>query len=754
VTPDDSALVLPERYAIERELGRGGMATVYLAQDRRHDRPVAIKVLRQELAAAIGAERFAREIRLLARLRHPFILPLHDSGEANGQLYYVMPYIDGESLGARLGRTGRLAVREAVEITREIADALSYAHGEGVVHRDVKPENILLTRQGHALLADFGIARGGLTAAGEDDRVTRMGGVVGTPTYMSPEQVTGEEVTSLSDIYSLGVTLFEMLAGRPPFVADTPTARVALKHLTAPVPTLASFGAIISPGIEAVVQQALAKEPEERYESASAFAAALAASSTPTSTTTVERPVAPQPESLVVLPLTNLSGDQESEYLSDGLTDELIGALARMGGLRVISRTSAFAFKGKNVPLREIGEQLKVSFALEGGVRRAGDRLRISAQLVRVSDDSPVWSETYERRMADMFEVQDDIARRITSTLSRMLKLTPTPTPAPAAAPRNVETYNKYLLGRYHWNRRTQTGLEEARRLFEQAIEADPEFAPAWSGLADATALMVSRWMATAELYQTSLAAAERAVALDPLLPEGHASLGYVKLHAQWDWAGAEAELRQAIALNPSYIPARQWLSSFLASTGRFREALPLAEGAVQLDPLSLLARINLGSVYMFAGQYEDAERHYRQAVAMDPAFESAQTWLAISLAAQGKEEAESVARVSISLNTSDPAAEAVMSMIYALLGRKKEAEEVLERFLGMMTATPLFVAFVYGTLEREAEMFEWLERSYEAREHWMFSLQGQVPFRAYVEHPRFRDLVKRMGLPDAMGPP
>ena len=240
-------LALPERYAIERELGRGGMATVYLAQDRRHDRPVAIKVLRQELAAAIGAERFAREIRLLARLRHPFILPLHDSGEANGQLYYVMPYIDGESLGARLGRTGRLAVREAVEITREIADALSYAHGEGVVHRDVKPENILLTRQGHAMLADFGIARGGLTAAGEDDRVTRVGSAVGTPTYMSPEQVTGEEVTGLSDIYSLGVTLFEMLAGRPPFVADTPAARVALKHLTAPVPTLASVGVIVSP---------------------------------------------------------------------------------------------------------------------------------------------------------------------------------------------------------------------------------------------------------------------------------------------------------------------------------------------------------------------------------------------------------------------------------------------------------------------------------------------------------------------------
>jgi len=237
-------------------------------------------------------------------------------------------------------------------------------------------------------------------------------------------------------------------------------------------------------------------------------------------------------------------------------------------------------------------------------------------------------------------------------------------------------------------------------------------------------------------------------VTLDPLLAEGHASLGYVKLHAQWDWAGAEAELRQAIALNPSYIPARQWLSTFLASTGRFKEGLSLAEGAVQLDPLSILARINLGSVYMFAEQYGEAEQHYRQAVAMDPAFESAQTWLAIALAAQGKEEAESVARVAISLNASDPAAEAVMSMIYGLLGRKEEAEEVLQRFLSLMSSTPLFVAFVHGVLGREAEMFEWLERSYEAREHWMYSLQGQVAFRAYREHPRFRELVRKMGLP------
>ncbi len=746
---DAVRLALPERYVIERELGRGGMATVYLAQDRRHDRPVAIKVLHPELGAVIGAERFTREIRLLARLRHPFILPLHDSGDANGRLYYVMPYIDGESLGARLARTRRLPVDEAIGIAREIADALSYAHGEGVVHRDVKPENILLTQQGHALLADFGIARGDHNVAG-NDRMTRAGLTLGTPSYMSPEQVAGEEVGAASDVYSLGATFFEMLAGRPPFVADTPTQSLALQHLTAPVPALASLGVIVSPGLEAAIQRSLAKEPAERFSSAIAFASALASGTTSTAAAPAVRPAPPLPESLVVLPLTNVSGDQESEYLSDGITDELIGALARVEGLRVISRTSAFAFKGKQVPLKEIGEQLKVAFALEGGVRRSGDRLRVSAQLVRVADDSSVWSETYERRMADVFEVQDDIARRITGTLTRSLKLTPSRTPPPAPGPRNLEAYNDYLLGRYHWNKRSHSGLHEARSLFEKAIAADPDFAPAHSGLADATALMVSNWMATPELYQISLAAAERAVALDPDLAEARASLGFVKLHAQWDWAGAERELRQAVALNPSYIPARQWLSTFLASTGRLDEALPLAEGAVQLDPLSILARINLGSVYMFADRVPEAERHYRQAVAMEPTFESAQTWLAITLAAQGKPEAEAVAQVAIALNASDPAAEAVMSVIYGLLGKEKEAEEVVRRFMGMMQATPLFVAFAYASLRREQETFEWLERAYEAREHWMYSLQGQVPLKPYWHHPRFRALIAKMGLPPA----
>src|SRR2546427_3157451 len=261
---------LADRYTVERELGQGGMATVYLATDRRHDRPVAIKVLRPELAAAIGAERFVREIKLVARLRHPFILPLHDSGVAAASLYYVMPYIDGESLGARIGRIGRLPVTEALKITREIADALAYAHGEGVVHRDVKPENILISRQGHALLADFGIARTSLTAKGAKDQLTGIGLAIGTPAYMSPEQVLGEaNVGGASDVYSLGVTLYEMLAGRPPFTATASPVAVAMQHVAAPVPPLASLGVVDLPtGVAHAIDRALAKDPRERFATA------------------------------------------------------------------------------------------------------------------------------------------------------------------------------------------------------------------------------------------------------------------------------------------------------------------------------------------------------------------------------------------------------------------------------------------------------------------------------------------------------
>lgn len=748
---------LAGRYGIDRILGAGGMATVYLARDLRHDRPVAIKMLQAELTAAIGAERFAREIRLLANLRHPFILPLYDSGEAAGALFYVMAYIDGESLGARIARQGRLPADEAIAIVGQIGDALGYAHSEGVVHRDVKPENILLSRQGHAVLADFGIARKVLPDAGRRDQVTAMGLAIGTPAYMSPEQVFGEDVDGTSDIYSLGATLFQMLTGRPPFVAES-TATVASMHLTAPVPSMASHGVAVPPAVEAAVRQALEKDPDDRFHTAADFLQSLRASAAtgltantgwtaqPTSPSVVA--AADTTISVVVLPLTNLSGDQESEYLSDGITDELIGALARVGGLRVISRTSAYAFKGKTVPIREIGDSLKVNFAVEGGVRRSGDRLRVSAQLIRVRDDSSLWSEKYERQLADVFEVQDDITQRIVGTLTKALRLAGIPTPEPIAKPRTLSAYEDYLLGRYHWNKRSKAGLEQALVLFRRAVASDPDYAPAHSGIADALGIMVSGWLAPRDAYVEALASARRAVALDPLLPEGYASLGYLKLHAEWDWAGGEADLRKAIALNPSFVQARQWLSPYLVATGRLAEAVAIAEEATELDPLSILARINLGTIHIGGERYQEAERHFRRAVAMEETFEPAQTWLAICLAFQGRAEAVERGKRAADLSAAPPAARNNAAFIQALLGNKDEAERTLNEVLPSMTPYPLFVAMVYAALGKPDPMFEWLDRAVDARAHWMFSIGSQPTFLGFRSHPRFRALIDRIGLP------
>src|SRR5580765_7165018 len=357
------------------------MATVFLATDLKHDRPVAIKVLRGG-ETAVDAERFHREIRVLARLRHPFILPLHDSGEAGGALFFVMPFVDGESLRARLTREGRLPVADALELAREVADALQAAHDEGVVHRDVKPENILIARSGHALLADFGIARG-TPGAARPETMTQLGMAIGTVAYMSPEQAMGErEIDARSDVYALGCVLFEMLSGSPPFTGTTAMSVVA-KHLSSPPPDLRALRPEVPPAIAQVLSRALAKAPADRPASARELALALVTSAerraaTPTHTTTVGGSAAAARLSIAVLPITNIGGSADDEYFSEGLTEELTSALSRLEGLRVVSRTSAVSFKGQALPLTTIAERLGVEFVVEGSVRRAGQRLRLT----------------------------------------------------------------------------------------------------------------------------------------------------------------------------------------------------------------------------------------------------------------------------------------------------------------------------------------------------------------------------------------
>ncbi|HEY8164264.1 MAG TPA: serine/threonine-protein kinase, partial [Gemmatimonadaceae bacterium] len=409
---------LSDSYEIERELGRGGMATVYLARDRKHDRAVALKVLHPELSSSLGPDRFLREIKVAARLNHPHILPLHDSGEADGFLYYVMPYVEGESLRSRLNRDGKIPLDEALYLARGIAGALDYAHRHQVVHRDIKPENIML-HEGEAMVMDFGIAKAVEVAAG--DTLTQTGMMVGTPAYVSPEQAAGEPVIDgRSDQYSLACMLYEILSGKKAFTGAT-AQQTLTKRFTDPVPSIRKVEPNVPDEIEEALTKAMSKEPRERYITSGEFAKALVwpKVSTPSETTAVK--AGPAPKSIAVLPFADMSPERENGYFTDGMAEEIINALTTIKALRVASRTSSFAFKGTTEDIRQVGKKLDVATVLEGSVRKAGNKLRITAQLVNVADGYQLWSQRYDRDMEDVFAIQDEIAQNIVKALRVIL---------------------------------------------------------------------------------------------------------------------------------------------------------------------------------------------------------------------------------------------------------------------------------------------------------------------------------------------
>ncbi len=666
---------LADRYRIEHELGAGGMATVYRAHDLRHGRDVAIKVLRDEVAESLGRERFLREIRLAARLTHPHVLPLHDSGEAGGFLYFVMPLMEGQTLRDRLRQEGQLPVETAVRLAAEVADALDYAHRQDVVHRDIKPENILL-HEGHAIVADFGIGKA-IVAASESFTFTQVGVTVGTPAYMSPEQAAGEELDGRSDLFALGCVLYEMLTGEPPFTGPTLQAVIAKRfHHTPPAVTAARPA--VPASVSHTIERLLEKDPAARIASGALVVAALRSQET---TSPVPRRADP---SVAVLPFANMSPNADDGYFADGITEEIINVLAQVDGLRVAARTSCFAFKGKDEDLRVVGEKLGVQHVLEGSVRKAGPRLRITAQLIKVSDGYHVWSERYDRELVDVFALQDEIASAIAGKLQLSL-LAGSERGAVRAGPRSVEAYELLLKGRVLlWQR--GRAILDAFPCFEQAVALDPDLVEAHCLLGDAHRLKWIYGMAPAsETIPPAQAAVNRALTLDPENIQALTTLANIRAAYDNDIEAAVTLSDRVLAREPLHVQALCERALVVAlrrdsSPQRFAQSLQQLRTARRADPLSAWAAALESISLSCVGLRDEAEREARRAVALDGHAFTGRWALAWTLSDLGRDdEAMAVALETLPMSGRNPRILAEMAAIHARRGEVSAAQAILD---------------------------------------------------------------------------
>jgi serine/threonine protein kinase/tetratricopeptide (TPR) repeat protein len=745
---------LSGRYRLDRELGQGGMAVVFLAQDLRHDRMVALKVLRPDLAAAIGAERFLREIKLAAGLNHPHILPVYDSGRVPGAagegelLFYVMPSMEGRSLRERLQRERQLPLAEALAITREVASALDYAHRHHVVHRDIKPENILL-HEGSAMVADFGIGK----ALSGDGSLTQTGMVVGTPTYMSPEQASGDtDVDGRTDLYSLGCVLYEMLTGEPPFTGATPQAIIA-KRFVSPIPKV-RVTRDVPEAVDDALTRALARTPVDRFATAAQFVEALlqlngVGSSGQTTAAAGRTPVpAPARKAIAVLPLANMSADPENEYFSDGMTEEIINALAKVPGMQVASRTSSFAFKGKEVDIRQVGEKLGVSSVLDGSVRKVGSRVRITAQLINVADGYHLWSETYDRQLEDVFAIQDEISHAIVDALKLRLAGDADTLVAPT---KNIEAYTLYLKGRFVFNKDTEPSTRKALDFFQQSLLQDPAYARSYAGIADCWTQLADDFVVPDDAYPRAKAAATRALQHDPDLVEAITSVGKVLCWYEWDFAGAERQLRRAVTLNDNYAEAHWAFGSVLPTVGLLAEAVEEMRKALVVDPLNAVYSRWLGRFLLFSGDYAGAIAQARRTMDLNPDY--AYAYLDVGTGYLGLGEADKALQWfqrGQGLETSVRSYDALIVRALAPLGRREEADEILGRleeesrqhYVRSEIMTMGYAAV--GDLDRA---FACLERAFQVRSAGLIYLHVDPGYGPLRPDPRFHQLVERIGL-------
>jgi eukaryotic-like serine/threonine-protein kinase len=740
---DRLSAALAGRYSIERELGRGGMATVYLASDLRHHRKVAIKVLRPELESVLGPERFTREIQTAAALNHPHILALYESG-VGPPLWFSMPFVRGESLRQRLIRERQLPVEEAIGIVTQVAAALEHAHAQGLIHRDIKPENILL-HEGVAMVADFGVALAVSSEVGKggggEDRLTGTGITLGTPYYMSPEQAAGERtVDARSDVYGLACVLYELLAGEPPYTGPSAQAVMA-KRFTHPVPSVRRVRPTVPPAVEQALIKALARVPADRFASAADFARVLTAPANGDA----------RSPSLAVLPFLNLSNDPENEFFADGITEDVIAQLSKIRSLKVISRTSVMPFKQRGQNLREIGATLQVATLLEGSVRRAGDRVRIVAQLIDAEADQHIWAETYDRQLTDIFAIQTDVALKIAAALEAELS-SEEKSRIRAEPTKDVEAYQLHLLGRHCVLRWTLEGVEQGLKYLEQAVARDPNYALAYATIAQAytdVGIGVAGSLPAGEAFRRAKAAVTRALEIDPGLADAHAVLGHLKFVCDYDWAGAEAELKRAIELNPNSGNAYDFYGLMLSALERHDEAIEMQRRAHELDPLA--HRMDLATTLLRAGRYEEALRAVTRVLAVEPHFPLAHATLGWVYLLDGKPE-DGIASLkrALALSPESTMYLAQLGQAFARGGQVAEALQVLRQLDELSKqryVSPYHMAYVYTGLGEHERAMDWLERAYEERAGGVFGMKGSFLLSPLRSHPRFQALLRRMNL-------
>jgi len=745
-------------YEILAPLGAGGMGEVYRARDTRLGREVAVKVLPEEFASDPERRaRFEKEARVLAALNHRNVVAIYDVGEADGRMFLVSELLVGATLRDTLVRGGS-GGRRAAAIGAEIADGLAAAHARGIVHRDVKPDNVVVARGGSPKILDFGIARNeapDAPAAAEGTTVgpaTVEGTVVGTPAYMAPEQARGTRCDARTDVFALGTVLFEIATGERAFGGATAVDTLAQVLTSDPAARLTARSDV-TPEMARIVGRCLEKEPDSRFQSMAdlAFTLRLEAGEHGARDRRPEpaRPESEETATIAVLPFANRSADPENEYFADGMTEELIGALARVPRLRVASRTSVFALKGRFQDVRALGRELGATAILEGSVRRAGARFRVSAQLTDVADGYHLWSDTFDGDLEDVFAVEDAIAGRIAGVLRERLGLDDSSAPSPRRRETpNVHAYQLYWQGRHLWGKRTPETRTRAVGYFEQAIAADPGYARAYSGLADCFLERGGLSLPAVEVASRARAAVMRALELDDTLAQAHTSLGRILLYYDRDWAGAEVELRRAIEIDPAYAEGHHSYSHLLLPAGRVAESLAESMRAREIEPLDLGINTHLGWHFLYSGDFDRAADHCRFAIEIDPGYFYSHFYLGMALEQQG-DLAGALGEIEEAVRLSPESGEAESERIHLLaaLGRTAEARgalAVLERRTSSSIHYEIAVARM-GLGDRN-EAFAALAAAAAGREERIVDVAIDPRFRGLHGDAQFRGLVAGVG--------